>query len=110
MKYFRSERVSDLMMEELNKIILREVEIPEALITITDIEVQKDLSQAIVKISVYPSSKYDEVLKILQRNQSHFQYLLVRKMNIRPIPKISFQIDHGPEKAAIIEKKLLDQE
>lgn len=109
MKFHRPERVSDLIIEELNKIILREIEVPSVLITITDAEVIKDLSRAVVKFSVYPSEKSEEILKILEKKRNHFQYLLLRKMNIKPMPQISFKIDLGPEKAAIVEKKLLEE-
>ena len=105
----RPERVSSLIIAELNKILLREIEIPGVLVTITDTEVLKDLSQAVVKISVYPSEKAEGVLKILQTRQRHFQYILLRKMNIKPMPQISFKIDRGPEKAAIVEKRLLEE-
>ncbi len=109
MRFHRPERVSDLVIEELNKLLLREIEIPDALITITDAEVLKDLSRAVVKISVLPSEKSGEVLKVLEKMRGHLQYLLLRKMNIRPMPQISFKLDLGPEKAAIIEKRLLEE-
>lgn len=106
----RPERVSSLIIAELNKILLREIEIPGVLITITSAEVLKDLSQAVVKFSVYPSEKAESVLKILQKMRKHFQFILLRKMNIKPMPQISFKIDKGPEKAAIVEKRLLEEE
>lgn len=109
MKLHRPERVSDLIIEELNKIILKEIEVAGSLITITDVEVLKDLSQATVKISVYPSEKSLEILKILEKKRGHFQYLLLRKINIKPMPQISFKIDVGLEKAAIVEKRLLEE-
>lgn len=104
----RPERVSDLIIEELNNLMLREIEVPDALVTITDVEVLKDLSRAVVKISVLPSEKSDLALKILEKNRSHLQYLLLRKMNIKPMPQIFFKIDRGLEKAAVIEKRLLE--
>jgi ribosome-binding factor A len=109
MKYFRAERVSDLIQEELNKIILKEVETPGALLTITEVDVSKDLEGAIVKFSVYPSEKAESILKILNRRAGHLQYLLMKKINIKPMPKISFKIDYGPEKAAGVEKALLNK-
>lgn len=109
MKYFRYERVSSLIQAELNKIILREIETPGVLITITQIEVAKDLERAIVYFSVLPSDKAREVLGVLNKNRAHLQYLLMKKINIKPMPKISFKIDYGPEKAAQVEKALLNK-
>ncbi|MEK7193787.1 MAG: 30S ribosome-binding factor RbfA [Patescibacteria group bacterium] len=103
----RVERVNNLIQEELSKIIVKELEFP-ALVTITEVETSKDLSQALVKFSVLPSEKSEEVLKILNKNLRHLQYLLMKKINIKPMPRISFEIDWGLEKAAEIEKILLN--
>jgi ribosome-binding factor A len=37
----------------------------------------------------------------------NLQHLLNKKMNIRPMPRISFEIDGGLENAAKVEKALL---
>jgi ribosome-binding factor A len=105
MKY-RPERVASLIKGELSKIIIREVEFP-GLVTITNAEVDNKLKQATVKFSVLPSEKFEVVLKILEKNRSHLQYLLLKKINIKPMPQIVFEIDRGLEKAAEIEKLLL---
>ena len=108
MRFHRPERVSDLIIEELGKLLLKEMETPPgSLLTITDVEVVKDLSRAVVKVSVYPSDKAEEILKILVARQGHFQFLLGRKLNIRPMPRIVFKLDLGPEKAAAVEKSLM---
>lgn len=109
MKYFRAERVGSLIQRELNKILLKEIEIPGALITITNVDVSSDLERAIIKFSVYPSNKAKDVFKILEKNCRHLQYFLMKKINIKPMPKISFKIDYGPEKAARVEKALLNK-
>lgn len=110
MKTHRPERVSDLIIEELNKLILKEIEIPGVLITITDAEVTKDLSRSVIKISTYPSDKSAEVLKVLEKSRKQLQFKLGRKMNIRPMPQIVFHQDIGPENAAGVERALLEDE
>ncbi|OGY62865.1 MAG: ribosome-binding factor A [Candidatus Harrisonbacteria bacterium RIFCSPHIGHO2_01_FULL_44_13] len=109
MKYFRAQRVSSLIRDELNKLLLRYVEIPEALTTITDVAVSKDLDRAVVKFSVLPSEKAERVLKILNKARGNLQYRLLRKINIKPMPQIAFEIDYGPTKAASIEKALMNE-
>ncbi len=108
--YQRHQRVESLIQSELNKIILKELEFPADLVTITSIEVQKDLDHATVNISVLPSEKSEEVLKILVKNRKHLQYLLLKKINIRPMPEIRFKIDYGIQEAAKMEKVFLDIE
>lgn len=110
MKYHRPERVSDLIIEELNKILLKEMNVPPGtLLTITDAEVAKDLARAIIKVSVFPSEKAEGIFKTLEKRQGYFQFLLNRKLNIRPMPQIVFKLDRGPERAAGVEKKLLEE-
>ena len=110
MRFFRSERVSSLIREKLSRILLEEVEVPDALITITDVEVKKDLDRAMVKVSVMPSEKEAEVLKILSKLAPKLQFILMREINIKPMPRLVFEIDRGPERAANIEKKLLEDD
>lgn len=87
--------------------ILREVELP-ALVTITEVEIDKKLDGARVKLSVIPSTQADNVLAILKASAGHLQYLLLRKINIKPMPRIFFEVDHGLENAALVEKILED--
>ncbi len=47
-------------------------------------------------------------MKILDQLAGHFQYELLKLLNIKPLPHIRFVYDTGPEKAAQIEKALLE--
>jgi ribosome-binding factor A len=95
------------MREELAKLIERELEFPNALVTITEVDVNKKLDYADVKVSVIPSQFAPEALEKLVRAQGHLQHLLLTKINIKPMPRIAFSLDRGPENAAQVEKALL---
>lgn len=95
MKFFRSERVSSLIKEELNKIILREIEFENAVVTILDVNVSRRLEEGVVKIAVYPSNKGPDALIELMRQRDKLQFLLMRKMNIKPMPRLIFQLEQG---------------
>lgn len=103
----RPERVASLIREELALIIARELEFP-ALVTLTEVEVNKKLETAKVGVTVYPSEQDEECLAVLKRAQGEMQHLLNRKLNIKPMPRIDFFLDHGPENAARVEKKLME--
>lgn len=135
MKY-RQERLSSLIQEELSKIISRHFDFSGCLVTITKVEIDEKLSRAVISFSVLspcpvrniisngacsgcPAQHFEEraegapqdakaVLKILERNCSYLQYLLVKKIQIKSMPKITFKINDGLEKAAGVEKILLE--
>ncbi len=107
MKY-RSLRVQNLIREELGKIIVRELEFPNALPTITEVEVDKKFSTAVVRVSVIPIAQAPKSIKTLQDAQGRLQHLLLKKINVKPMPRIRFELDRGPENAANVERRLLE--
>lgn len=109
MKY-RAERLGSLIQSELSKLIERIVETPGALLTITEVELNKKMDYALVRVSVYPSEKAEEALKSLQKHSREIYGLLMKKIQIRALPRIAYKLDYGPEKAAAIEKISLEVE
>jgi len=116
---YRPERVAGLIEKELSLLIAKNVEFPAgALVTITKADVDKKLEHAKIGVSIIcpsgtspkgrPSDCRAEVLRILGKVAGHLQYLLMKKVNIKPLPRIVFEIDHGIEKMARIEKLFLD--
>lgn len=90
-------------------LIEREMEFPGALATITGVDVSKKLEAARIRISVIPSDKAAHVFSKLEKARGKLQFLLNRKLNIKPMPRIIFEIDPGPENAAKVEKALLGE-
>ena len=106
---YRPLRVANLIRDELGMLIARELEFPGTLVTITDIDVNKKMEIAHVRVSVLPSEKSTAVVKSLQAASGDLYYKLVRKLNIKPMPHLHFSVDHGPENAAAVEKALMDE-
>ena len=104
---FRKERMGEEVRDRLSQMIREELELKDMLVTITEVVVAGDLSEARVRVSVLPDDKADEAVRILSRFAGRFQGMLVRQMNIKPIPRIAFEIDLCPQRAAVIEKKLM---
>jgi ribosome-binding factor A len=113
MRHYRQERVGALIQKELGKILLREVETPGELLTVTAVEVDKKLERAIVYISVFASDGKDTEQRVrvamdaLESQKKHFQSLLYKRLNIRPMPYIVFKYDRGVENAAKVERALI---
>ena len=110
MRFYRSQRVEKLIREELSKILVREFEFPNALVTVTEVQVDKKLDHAKAMVSVIPSAAEKSALYTLDKNIGTIQYMLLKKINIKPMPRVSFTLDHGMENAARVEKKILEIE
>lgn len=104
---FRSLRVANLIHEELSKIIVREMEFPESLVTISSVEVDKKMERAIVNVSVIPDENFKRVMKALEKERPRLHHILFKKINIKPMPDIIFREDRGLERAAAVEKALI---
>lgn len=103
----RIQRVNQLIKEELGKIISREIVFPGGtLVTITNVTTSNNLEHARIKISVMPEKERKKVIEILQKNIYHLQRLLDKRLVMRYVPQIKFEIDKTQEKVERIEKLL----
>jgi len=107
---FRKERAEDVIELELSQIIARELEFPNTLVTITAVRVNKKLDRADINFSIIPSEKSGEILEILNKEKVNLRNLLKKKVKMKFMPQLQFEIDHGPEDAAHIEKLLLEED
>ncbi len=125
----RIQRVNSLIKNELSQILLKEVDFPKnVLVTITQVEVSNNLSQAKVHISVMlarplrlakqggrvrrslgeggPEEQVDRVFKILNRQIYDLQQKLNKRLEMRPIPRIKFVKEEKTSEAARVEELL----
>lgn len=107
--FLRHQRVAELIKKELSQIILQEIEF-DSLVTITGTDVSKKLDFAKIYIGVIPAEKDEEALKTLKKRRPYLQSLLLKKINIHPMPTIEFYSDKGNKNSANIEKLLLKED
>lgn len=107
----RTERVKELLKEEISDIIRREIKDPRlGFVTIIDAEVSKDLHHANVYISVLGDEKQkEESLSVLQRAAGYIRGELGRRVSMKVIPEIAFKADTTVDQGARI-FELLQQE
>lgn len=102
----RIERISQVVREEVTKIIDRELEFPEnAMVTITRVAASRDALHANVYFSTFGVPPED-ALAVLQKNIYHIQQMLNRRLRMRPVPKIRFAPDAEEENRERVEKSL----
>ena len=102
----RIDKVNSLLEHEISKIISRDFDFPETLITLTYVSTTANLIEARAYISVLPDEKADKVLDVLNKGVYGIQQKINKMLNMRPIPKIIFVRDEKIAEAARIEELL----
>ncbi|MDD5098956.1 MAG: 30S ribosome-binding factor RbfA [Candidatus Colwellbacteria bacterium] len=107
---FRKQQLNSLIRNELVPVIQKEVDFPAGVLTtITRVEVSDESERAAVFVSVIPSSDKEGVMRILKGKRSELQSFLFKRLKMRVVPQIYFEYDAGPEKAADIERIVLEE-
>lgn len=93
MRTFRPLRVASLIQKELGEILLRDFDFEGALATIKSVEVSSDLSEAKIGLAVIPFEKEPEIFIMITARQRELQVKLLRRINIKPMPRLKFKIE-----------------
>lgn len=104
----RPQRFAEEMQRALADILRRDVGDPRlALLTVTEVDVSKDLSNATIRVShLNPQANVDDVMEALQKAAPHIRHQLSRQVHARRIPQLHFVADHLQEQAFALEAKL----
>lgn len=115
-EFSRMVRVAELIQQEVAILIQREIRNPNlSLITVSAVEVSKDLRHAKVFVSVFGSEfDIEQSLEILNAAAPHLRSLLAKKIRLRTIPQLRFcydsSISYGSKLAALIDKVVNDND
>lgn len=113
-EYSRTQRIGDQMQRELAQLIQREIKDPRlGMVTITAVEVSRDLGHAKVYITVLgigteEARQIEQSLDILQDAAGFLRMMLGKIMKVRTVPQLHFHYDasirRGAELSALIER------
>ncbi|OGG38468.1 hypothetical protein A3D55_00745 [Candidatus Jorgensenbacteria bacterium RIFCSPHIGHO2_02_FULL_45_20] len=92
-KPFRNLKIASLIERELTILMVKEFCVPDALVTVTGVEVSEKLDQTKITISVIPHDKELEAFYALEDKRKELEYKVLRKSRLRIIPKFKFVID-----------------
>lgn len=115
--YSRTQRIGDQMQRELAQLIRREVKDPRlGLVTITAVEVSRDVGHAKVFITVMAAEDAaDSVvqsLKVLNDAAGFLRMQLGKAMKLRSVPQLHFHYDEsvlrGAHLSALIERAVAE--
>jgi len=93
-KVRRLEKINQLLVEEVGKIVKKDLDAdPAVFLTFTRASTSSDLTHATIFFSTLKDSEEKGTLALLEKNVYTIQYALNRKLRMRPVPKIRFSID-----------------
>ncbi|HEX2667262.1 MAG TPA: 30S ribosome-binding factor RbfA [Gammaproteobacteria bacterium] len=104
-EFQRSTRVAEQIQRELAGMVGRVLEDPRAgMVTVTAVQLSKDLSHARVFVSSLGGSlTHQELVQSLQHASGFMRHELGRAMKLRIMPELRFQYDETEERAARLE-------
>ena len=99
MSRLRPERVQEALRQEISKVALEEIKDPRiGFLTITKVELTKDLRYAKVYFSVLGGTKEKALaLKGLNSAKGYIKGMVADRIKLRMVPEISFRIDESIE-------------
>ncbi len=109
--YKRSQRVGDLLREEIADIIIYRLKDPRiGFITVTGVDVTDDIKIARVYVSVFHDEERKTTLEILNAAKSFIRSELSKRLRMKFIPSIEFKLDTSIEYGNRIEKLLKESQ
>ena len=94
----RAERVAGTLRRELALLIQTEIKDPEVgFVSLSDVEVTRDLAHAKVFVTVFEPEKAAASLKALNKAAGYLRRRLGQEMRIRSVPELHFQHDASVE-------------
>jgi len=105
--YKRSQRVGDLVREEVADIIMYRLKDPRiGFVTVTGVDMSPDMKNARVYVSVLKEEDRELTLEILNSSKSFIRSLLSKRLRMKFIPSVEFRFDTSIEYGYKIDKLL----
>jgi ribosome-binding factor A len=103
---FRSERVADLIRQELARLLHEEVRDPRiGFVTITEVDLSPDLKHARIYLTTMADDR-KTTLKALGRAAPFLRRSLARSCNLRHTPQLRFVFDESVDTGFRVERLL----
>ncbi len=106
----RLRKINELIKQEVGGLLEEKLARELGLVTLTNVETSSDLKQAKVWVSVFNEGSLEEVKKGLEEALPEIQRILNKRLEMKYVPKITFDIDQSASHAEHIEKLLKEIE
>lgn len=105
----RIEKINDLIRDNISVIINQELSLKSGVfVSVVKVDTSRDLRYARIFISIYPVSERDYAMKTMKKELYKIQRSLNKKLSMKILPRISFEIDTVQENLGKLED-LFDQ-
>lgn len=105
--YKRSQRVSDLIREEIADIIMNKVKDPRlGFVTVTGAKITEDLKIVTIYLSILKEEEKETTIEMLNSAKGFIRAELAKRLKMKFIPSLTFRIDESLEYGVRIEKLL----
>jgi len=107
--FHRTDRVSAQMRRDLGTLVhetVRELGLPS--VSVSDVEVTRDLAHAKVFVTALQSEKSAEAVKGLKAHAKEIRFQLAHAMKLRHVPELHFVYDDSVDRGERIDALLRD--
>lgn len=104
----RREQLTSTLQKELQAQLARGLNDPRVrgLITITEVEVTEDLTEAVARVSILPAEHEQLTMHGLQAATAHLRREAGKRIRSRRLPKLRFELDKGFKKQQAVMEAL----
>ena len=103
-EYSRNQRMAEQIRCDLSEIIRDDLKDPRmGFISITEVRLTRDLSQAIIFCSILEQDRAEETMETLNRAAGFLRSQVADRMRARSVPILKFRHDNSMEKGAAME-------
>lgn len=107
--FTRNERVAGQLRREIAQLIWSEIQDPRlGPVTVTDVEVSRDLSHAKVFVATSRTETIKDSLKALRHAAGFLRRRLGQQMRLRSVPELHFEHDDSAERGERIDQLLAE--
>ncbi len=108
-KNFKYDRLAQDIQNKINSLINNEIDDLD-FVTVTDVELTKDLQDAKVYVNSLMDNQEEYILKTLKNKEGFLKKEIAKSIKMRKIPNLIFKYDKSLENYNKIDKILKDDE
>lgn len=97
------------LKDAMGRVLIEDVEFPPGtLVTVLSAKITANTGHAKFVLSVFPETRKEEVLEILEHHQAEIKDGLAQRVRLRRIPRLHYEFDDTEAEAAVVDNALLE--